>query len=94
MTIEINGTIKEIFQTENVSEKFAKKVIAVTTDESSNYPQHLSIEAHNKSIDLLDSISVGDSVTITANLNGRVWVDKEGKNKYFNTISIYKITKN
>lgn len=98
MTIEIKGTVKEMFSTEEVSPKFAKKVIAVTIDEESNYPQNVAIEAHdtekNKKIALLDSINVGDKVTIRANLNGKLY-EKEGQpNRYFNTLTIYTITKN
>jgi hypothetical protein len=93
MTIEIKGTVKEMFATEVVSDKFSKKLIAVTTDLQSNYPQHLAIEAHNKAIDLLDSVEVGDNVTIVANVNGRVYEKAGQPNKYFNTLSIYKLTK-
>lgn len=94
MTIEIKGTVKEMFATEVVSDKFSKKLIAVTIDEQSNYPQHLAIEAHNKSIDLLDSVSVGDSVTIIANVNGRLYEKAGQDNRYFNTLTIYKLTQN
>lgn len=97
MTIEIKGTVKEVLPTEVVSEKFSKKVIAVTIDEGSNYPQHIAIEAHdtekNKKISLLDNINEGDSVTIRANLNGKLY-EKEGQqNRYFNTLTIYTLQK-
>jgi hypothetical protein len=92
MTIEIKGTVKEIFATEVVSDKFSKKLIAVTIDQSSNYPQHLAIEAHNKAIDLLDSVSVGDNVTIVANVNGRLYEKSGQPNRYFNTLTIFKLT--
>jgi translation initiation factor IF-1 len=96
MTIEIKGTVKEVLPTEVVSEKFSKKVIAVTIDEGSNYPQHIAIEAHdtekNKKINLLDSVEVHDKVTILANLNGKLYEKQGQPNRYFNTLTIYKIT--
>lgn len=91
MTIEIKGTVKEMFNTKQVSDKFAQREIAVIIDEGSKYPQPISIMANNDKIALLDSIEVGDIVTIVANLNGRIWVDKEGNNKYFNTLTIFKL---
>ena len=91
MTIEIKGTVKEMFTTKQVSEKFAQKEIAVTIDEGTKYPQHISVMANNDKIALLDSVNVGDSVTIVANVNGRIWADKEGNNRYFNTLTIFKL---
>ena len=89
MTIEIKGTVKVLNQTEQVTDKFAKREVVVTIDEGSNYPQHISIQANNDKISLLDSVEVGDSVTIVANLNG-----KEAKGRYYNSLTIFKLTKN
>ena len=88
MTIEIKGTVKVLNQTEQVTDKFAKREVVVTIDETSNYPQHISIQANNDKISLLDSVEVGDSVTIVANLNGR-----ESKGRYYNSLTIFKLTK-
>jgi ribosomal 30S subunit maturation factor RimM len=88
MTIEIKGTVKVLNATEQVTEKFAKREVVVTIDETSNYPQHISIQANNDKIALLDSVEVGDSVTIVANLNGR-----ESKGRYYNSLTIFKLTK-
>jgi hypothetical protein len=86
MTIEIKGTVKVLNQTEQVTDKFAKKEVVVTIDAGSNYPQHISIQAINDKISLLDSVEVGDSVTIVANLNGR-----EAKGRYYNSLTIFKL---
>lgn len=91
MTIEIKGTVKEMFATKVVSDKFQQREIAVTIEEGRKYPQHISVMANNDKIELLDSVEVGDSVTIVANVNGRLWTDKEGNNKYFNTLTIFKL---
>jgi len=88
MTIEIKGTVKVLNATEQVTDKFAKREVVVTIDETSNYPQHISIQANNDKISLLDSVVVGDSVTIVANLNGR-----ESKGRYYNSLTIFKLTK-
>ena len=49
--------------------------------------------ANNEAIHKLDSISVGDSVTAIVNINGREWTNKQNETKYFNTLTIFKITK-
>jgi ribosomal 30S subunit maturation factor RimM len=90
MTIEIKGTVKVLNQTEQVKEKFAKREVVITIDETSNYPQHISIQANNDKISLLDSVEVGDSVTIVANLNGKL---AASNGKYYNTLTIFKLTK-
>jgi len=89
MTIEIKGTVKVLNQTEQVTDKFAKKEVVVTIDQDSKYPQDISIQAINDKISLLDSVELGDSVTIVANLNG-----KEAKGRYYNSLTIFKLTKN
>lgn len=92
MTIEIKGTVKEMFSKKQVSDKFAQKEIAVIIDEGSKYPQPISIMANNDKIALLDSVEVHDKVTILANLNGKLYEKQGQPNRYFNTLTIYKIT--
>ncbi len=89
MTIEIKGTVKVLNQTEQVTDKFAKKEVVLTIDQDSKYPQYISIQAINDKISLLDSVQVGDSITIVANLNGR-----ESKGRYYNSLTIFKLTQN
>jgi hypothetical protein len=86
MTIEIKGTVKVLNATEQVTDKFAKKEVVLTIDQDSKYPQDISIQAINDKISLLDSVQVGDIVTIVVNLNGR-----ESKGRYYNSLTIFKL---
>ena len=88
MTIEIKGTVKVLNQTEQVTDKFAKKEVVLTIDAHTTYPQHISIQAINDKISLLDSVQVDDSVTMKVNLNG-----KESKGKYYNSLTLWTLTK-
>jgi hypothetical protein len=88
MTIEIKGTVKVLNLTEQVTDKFAKKEVIVTIDQDSKYPQDISIQAINDKISLLDSVEVGDSVTMKVNING-----KESKGRYYNSLTLWTITK-
>ena len=47
----INGKIKEIFETQQVSETFKKRELIVTTDEQ--YPPHISIQFSQDKCDIL-----------------------------------------
>lgn len=88
MTVEVKGTIKELFNTKQVTETFAQKEVIVTIDENSKYPQHICIQANNDKIGALDNFKVGDAVIVRCNLNGR-----EAKGRYFNSLTLWTITK-
>jgi hypothetical protein len=95
MTIEIKGTVKEMFGNVVVSDKFTKKEIVITIDEHTTYPQHVLIQANNDKISALDNISVGDVVTAKVNINGRMNTNQStGEVKYYNSLTIYTIQKN
>ncbi|AFM54741.1 hypothetical protein P12024L_21 [Nonlabens phage P12024L] len=88
--MEIKGKVKHVGTTETVgSNGFQKRLIAVETTEQ--YPQTLGIEFVQDKTALLDSINLGDSVTIGINLRGREWTNPQGETKYFNSIAGWKI---
>jgi hypothetical protein len=87
----ITGTIREIYNTQQVSDKFAKRDIVVTVDEK--YPQHITIQFTQDKCSLLDNFMVGDTVTVSYNLRGKQYQGKDGSIKYFNSIEGWKIDK-
>ena len=90
--MEVNGKIKVINPTQNVSETFKKREIVVSTDEQ--YVQHILIEFNQDKCDLLDKFKVGQSVKVGINLRGREWVNQQGETKYFNSIQGWSISSN
>ena len=90
MTIELNGTIKQINETKVVSDKFSQREFILVIDEDSKYPQAISVMANNEAIHKLDSVAVGQKVKAVVNVNGREWV-KDGVSKYFNTLTLFKV---
>lgn len=88
---EVKGKIKFIGTTQQVSEKFSKREIVVTTDEQ--FPQHISIEFNQDKCAILDKYSVGDDVEVGINLKGREWTNSQGEVKYFNSIQGWNIKK-
>ena len=89
--MEVTGRIKLIGSVEQISDKFKKRDLVVTTEEQ--YPQHISMQFVNDKCDVLNSYKVGDKVTVNINLRGREWVSPQGETKYFNTIPGWKIEK-
>ena len=88
--MEIEGNIKVIKDEVQVSDKFKKREIVVTTDET--YPQHILIEFNQDKCNLVDNRNVGDKVKVSVNIYGREWSDpKTGEVKYFNSIKGWKI---
>ena len=88
--MEIEGTIKVIKDEVQVSDKFKKREMVVTTDET--YPQHILIEFNQDKCNLVDNRKEGDKVKVSVNLSGREWADpKTGEVKYFNSIKGWKV---
>ena len=89
--MEVSGTIKEVFATQTISDKFKKREFVLTTDGSTPYPQHISFQVTKDNCDKLNSYSTGDEVSVHFNLKGREWSGPNGV-KYFNTLEAWKIT--
>jgi hypothetical protein len=88
---EVLGKIKVLGNTIQVSEKFSKRELVVTTNEQ--YPQHILIEFAQDKVSLLDNYKINDEVKVSINLRGREWVNKEGESKWFNSIQGWRIEK-
>lgn len=90
--MDISGKIKMIDTTKEVgSQGFKKRDFVITTD--SEYPQHIIMQFVKDKCDVLDGYKVGDSVKVDININGRIWVNPQGEDVYFNTISAWRIAK-
>lgn len=89
--MELNGKIKLINSTTQVSNDFRKRELVLSTDEQ--YPQHITIEFTQDKCDVLDKYKVGDDVVININIRGREWTNQQGETKYFNSIQGWRIEK-
>lgn len=87
--MELEGKIRLIGATQNISDRLSKRELVLTTLE--NYPQHISIEFINDKTSLLDGLNPGDHIKIGINIRGREWTDKSGQLKFFNSIAGWKI---
>lgn len=90
--MEITGKLKVKYDLQQVSDKFKKRDF-VLTDDSTQYPQHILIQATQDKCGLLDSVKEGDEIKVSINIKGREWTSPQGEVKYFNSIEAWKIEK-
>lgn len=90
-TMELQGTVKKIFETQTFASGFQKRELILLTQEQ--YPQPISVEFLSDKISLLDNISEGEDVKIGINIRGREWTSPQGETKYFNSITGWRIEK-
>ena len=89
--MKLQGKIKLVGETEQVSDKFKKRELVITTNDNPTYPQHISVQCTNDKCVMLDNLSVGTEVSLEINLRGREWTSPSGQVKYFNTIEVWKL---
>lgn len=87
--MDIQGRLKLIGQTQEISSSFRKREFVVTTEEQ--YPQDILIEFTQDKVNLLDSFQIGTYVKVDINLRGREWTSPQGEIRYFNTIQAWRI---
>ena len=88
--MDITGILKAKDDAQQVSEKFKKRDF-VLTDNSSQYPQHISFQLTQDKCNLVDSIGLGSEIKVHFNLRGREWTSPKGEIKYFNTLEAWRI---
>lgn len=87
---QITGTLKVKGNEQAVSEKFRKREFVIT-DNSSQYPQHISMQLTQDRCPIINDINVGEEITVAFNLRGREWTSPQGEVKYFNSLEAWKI---
>ena len=89
MTVE--GKIVEKYDTQNIKETFKKREFVLEFAENPQYPEFIKFELIQSNCDQLDSINVGDDVSVNFNLKGRKWTDPKGEVKYFNSLQAWRV---
>ena len=89
--MELQGTVKKIFDTQTFASGFQKREMVLLTQEQ--YPQPISIEFLSDKINLLDNVSEGETVKLGINIRGREWTNPQGEVKYFNSITAWRLEK-
>ena len=85
---EFTGTIKQIFEINQVSDTFTKQEFLVCDDDP-KYPQTVKFECTQSRCDQLVGKKVGENVTVKFNIRGSEW-----KEKHYVSLQAWNITVN
>ena len=87
--MELTGKIKVIKEPQEFG-TFTKREWVIVTDDDT-YPQEIQLECHQDKCSLLDNFKEGQTVKASINIRGKLWVNPEGVDKYFNTLVSWRI---
>lgn len=87
---KLQGTLKVIKPTQQVSEKFSKREMVVTIADG-QYTQDIMLELMQDKCSLLDGVMEGQDVEVSFSLRGREWTSPQGEVKYFNTLNAFRV---
>lgn len=88
--MELIGRLTKKFDTQKVSDKFQKRELILTTEESTPYPQPLIMELKQDRCVMLDRFDEDDEIKVQFNVMGRKWEGPQG-DRWFNTIDVWRI---
>lgn len=89
MNYNVSGKVLRVLQTVQVTDKFSKREVIIETD--GQYPQQVIVQFCQDKTALLDKVSPGDMVSVDFNLRGRLFNDKNGVERCFNTLDGWRI---
>ena len=85
MAYDLTGKIKIIQEAKTFDSGFTKREMVVIVEDG-KYPQEINVEFVQDKVSLLDSLQVGQEVTVTFDIRGR-----EYNGRYFNNLQGWKI---
>lgn len=84
MSLEVEGVIHAIFDTENKTAQFRSREFVIQTP--GEYPQYVKFQVVQDRCDGLDQLNKGDKVKVWFDLRGREW-----QGKYFTNLNAWRI---
>lgn len=91
--MKAKGVIYKIDEVQQISEKFKKRDFVLEIKNNEAYVQKVMFTLILDKVDAINSCSVGDSVEVDFNLQGKEWTSPDGTVRFFNTLSVSEITK-
>lgn len=92
MIFELTGKLIEIFEIQQISDKFKKRefVIEVPSEGNFNYIDYIKFQLTQDKCDLIDNYDINDMIKISFNIRGNKW-EKDDKVSYFTNLNAWKI---
>ena len=92
MSLETTGVIHELYDEKQITESFKKREFVLKIEDG-KYEQFVLFQMTQDRVDILDKYKKGDSVTVSFNLSGKPYTNKEGETKYFSNLTAWKVQK-
>jgi hypothetical protein len=92
MSYEMTGFLHLKEDTKQLSEKFKKREFILEVQDG-NYPQFPKLQLIQKNCDLLDDININAEITVSFNVQGKPYTNKENVTLYFTNLTVWKIEK-
>jgi single-strand DNA-binding protein len=89
MSFDVQGKLHEIFDEQQVSDKFRKREFVLEIPDGS-YTQFIKFQLTQDKCNLLDQFKVGEDVKVTFNLSGKPFT-KNGTTMYFTNLSAWRL---
>ncbi|MEP0984178.1 DUF3127 domain-containing protein [Ekhidna sp.] len=87
----VEGKIVEKYDTQTIKDTFKKREFVLEYAENPQYPEFVKFELIQSNCEQLDTLKIGDEVTVNFNLKGRKWTDPQGQVKYFNSLQAWRV---
>jgi len=91
--MEITGKVHEVGQVQQISDTFKKRDLVIQYAENPQFVEYIKFEATQDRVNIFDNLNPGDDVTVSFNLRGRPWTNKDGVTSYFNSLVAWRINK-
>lgn len=89
MSFDVQGKMHEIFDEQQVSDKFRKREFVLEIPDGS-YTQFIKFQLTQDKCSLLDQFKIGDDVKVAFNLSGKPFT-KNGTTMYFTNLGAWRI---
>jgi single-strand DNA-binding protein len=90
MSLEVTGKLYEVFEENQVSDKFRKREFVIEIADGS-YTQYPKFQLTQDKCSLIDNFKVGQEIKILFNLTCKPFMGKDGKAQYFTNLQAWKI---
>ena len=89
MSFDVQGKLHEIFDEQQVSDKFRKREFVLEIPDGS-YTQFIKFQLTQDKCNLLDQFKIGEEVKVAFNLSGKPFT-KNGTTMYFTNLGAWRI---
>lgn len=93
-SLQLTGKVVKVYPTQQVSEKFKKRLLVIEDNSNEKYPEFGVFEFGQDKCALLDELRNGDNVTVDFNVRGRAYQKPGEETKYFCSLAGWKLSIN